>query len=910
MTHAAVSPLVLNVPVRSIRFLAPSRIDEADYLRELPLRVGEALTREALDVSVEWLRSKRIFESVSVDAIPAGGGADVVFHLEPLPFVVGVESILETPSGEVATVDEETVLRRARIREDEPLSAGRIEAARGRVQALFASRGFPNATIAVETVPVQPGQVRVVFRVRPGKPVTTASVEIEGLDPGWTEELRPAFPVQAGHPAAEGDLGAGRAALLAAVRTRGFYEAEVVAAQASAEDRVTLRYEVHLGPRFDIEVDGNRAFSRENLLGLIDLNTRPIVTRGTWRLVAMRMQEHYREHGYQFTTVGLEVSGTDPRRLRFEVEEGPQVRVREVRFTGNQALSAQQLMGLMQTRPKPSRSVSQVFGDTPDLFREDLLADDLEQIRNHYRKLGYLDAAAQETGRRFSDDRRWVTLDVEIAEGDRSVVGSVEVDGAGGILADPKRGLSLRPGVPFHPDVLEEGRHRIGARLGALGYADAKIAVEAGSTVIREGTSMVDVRYRVEPGAQVRIGQVIIQQNYFTLDHVVRRVLPFATGDPLDPEKLSAGQTALYRTGLFRSVSIRPIQDQGNVRDVAVEVGERPGGELQFGFGYDTRAGVHHFIQVTHRNIWGTGDQLSLRGDLNLSPEDLVPDEYIVSLDGKKPYFFGSTYDLKANALVQQSERSIDEFSIRRLSFSGGFEKEFLPGLRATTVAEFQDSDVYNVHPDAVLTGQDVGRLRTVTLNPILVYDGRDDAFAPTRGVFDSLRLRYASPPFGSDVHFWKGVLQHSQYVPLNKWLTWIYGGRLGYAQPLGFTSQIPLSERFFLGGRTTVRGYEENSIGPKGDDGDPIGGDILVNLKSEIHFPLFFGLAGAIFWDGGGLYLHDRAISMNDFRQGVGPGLRYRTPIGPISLDYGFKMRRRSDESIGEVHFTIGNIF
>jgi outer membrane protein insertion porin family len=910
LAHAEVSPLALNARVRSIRFQAPSRIDRADYRSQLPLRVGEALSREKLDASVEWLRSKEIFESVTVEATAADGGAAVVFHLEPMPFVVGVGSMIETPSGEAAAVDEETLMRRARIREDEPLSADRVAAAKRRILDLLAGRGYPDAAVVVETVPVRPGQVQVVLRVQSGRPVTIADVELTGLDPAWEEEVRLALPVQAGRPAAENDLAAGRAALLAAVRTRGFYEAEVAAAKSAAGDRVTLRYQVHLGPRFDIEIAGNHAFSRQDLLGLIDLTTRPVVTRGTWQLMAVRMQEHYRAQGYPFAEVDVADSGTDPQRLLFGVQEGPQVHVREVRFTGNRALSAKELIGLMQTRATSRWSRFRLFGNNTDLFREDILADDLEQIRNRYRELGYLTAVIHEGRPQFSDDRQWATVDVEIAEGRLSTVGAVEVEGVGGILADPAQGLSLRSGLPFRPEALQEDRRLLVARLGALGYADAKVTAEAGSPIARDGIETVDVRYSVAPGAQMRIGRVIIQRNYFTLDHVVRRALPFTTGDPLDPEKLSAGQTALHRTGLFRSVAIRPIQEKGTIRDVGVEVGERPNGELQYGFGYDTRAGLHNFLQIAHRNVWGTGDQLSLRGDLNLAPGNLVPDEYIVSLDGKNPRFLGSTYDWKANALAQQSERSIDEYSIRRFSVSSGFEKEFLPGLRGTMVVEFQANDVFNVDPDTVITAQDVGRFRTVTLNPIVVYDGRDDAFAPTRGVFDSLRLRYGSPPLGTEVHFLKAVLQHSQYVPLGDRLTWIYSGRFGLGQPLGFTPAIPLTERFFLGGRTSVRGYKENAIGPKGADGSPQGGDILVNLTSEVRFPLFLGLGGAVFWDGGGLYLHARAVSMHDFRQGVGPGLRYQTPIGAISLDYGFKIRRRSDESIGEVHFSIGNIF
>ncbi|MGH7822620.1 MAG: BamA/TamA family outer membrane protein, partial [Candidatus Binatia bacterium] len=180
----------------------------------------------------------------------------------------------------------------------------------------------------------------------------------------------------------------------------------------------------------------------------------------------------------------------------------------------------------------------------------------------------------------------------------------------------------------------------------------------------------------------------------------------------------------------------------------------------------------------------------------------------------------------------------------------------------------------------------------------------------PTRGIFDSLRLRYGSPAFGSDLHFMKLIVQHSQYVPFGGRLTWLYSGRVALAEPLGGNSAIPLRERFFLGGRTTVRGFSENSIGPRGGAGHPTGGDLLFIVNTELRFPLAYGITGAAFADGGGLYLRDRTVSIAEFRESAGPGIRYQTPIGALSLDYGFKLQRRRGESIGELHFTIGNLF
>jgi outer membrane protein insertion porin family len=187
--------------------------------------------------------------------------------------------------------------------------------------------------------------------------------------------------------------------------------------------------------------------------------------------------------------------------------------------------------------------------------------------------------------------------------------------------------------------------------------------------------------------------------------------------------------------------------------------------------------------------------------------------------------------------------------------------------------------------------------------------------------VFDSLRFSVAPRQFGSDIPILKIFAQHAQYVPLSDELTFVYVLRGGWAHAYEDHEIVPIRYRFFLGGRQTVRGFAENSIGPTGSNDDPLGGDLVVNVNTELRFPLFLGFGGVVFVDGGGVYLEDTtgtpgscsgcgSVSLHDFRRAAGLGLRYITPVGPLSLDYGFKLDRRTGESIGEVHFAVGTVF
>ena len=185
----------------------------------------------------------------------------------------------------------------------------------------------------------------------------------------------------------------------------------------------------------------------------------------------------------------------------------------------------------------------------------------------------------------------------------------------------------------------------------------------------------------------------------------------------------------------------------------------------------------------------------------------------------------------------------------------------FSPAPAVRAAASDLRRQVFDVAADVLaFNPRDEGRLRTFSLGPFLIYDGRDDAFIPRRGVYDSLRLRLAPGELGSDVPFVKLQVQHTHYVPVVNDVIFLYSARGGWALALKSGDQIPIRERFFLGGRTTVRGFSENTIGPKGAlqfdsrgrptgaGGDPLGGDFVLNLNTEIRFPIAFGVGGAVF--------------------------------------------------------------
>ncbi len=439
------------------------------------------------------------------------------------------------------------------------------------------------------------------------------------------------------------------------------------------------------------------------------------------------------------------------------------------------------------------------------------------------------------------------------------------------------------------------------------------------------------VTFVVTPGPRYRIDHVIVQNNVDTRAKVVTRELPFGPGDRLDPVKLAEGQNRVQRLGLFRNVTVRPAESAvageaesaaEATRDVLVNVSEKSPGTLQWGAGYNTRDGFRGFSELAHNNLQGLGRRLSLRNEVSYNPQRQNSQQYVANLGYREPWIGDTRWTLGANVIGQRATRllTIENYAFERLAFIPVLDRPLWDvTARAGVQAEYEAANLFDVKDDLVAFNPgDEGHLRTVSLGPFFVWDRRDDPFSPTRGYYQSVRAKIAPRQFGSQVPFVRIVGQHSHYIPLGHDLSLIYAlrGGWGYAYENG---QVPIRERFFLGGRTTVRGYNENAIGPRGNQDSPVGGDWAVNANLELHFPLLFGIGGATFVDGGGTYLlnrgdgsnvHNAAVTWANFRRSVGLGLRYDTPVGPLALDYGFKLDRRSNESIGKLHFSIGTIF
>jgi outer membrane protein insertion porin family len=898
----------LGLPLQAVRFECDAWIDEVGLRARLPLRRGEPVTDEQIAASLRALEQANIFRAMSVDVQARDGGAVVIFHLKRKRIITDV-----SVTGYDALRWRE-VFRLVRLRTGNFYDPAAVTAARERLQTRYQRVGFPHAEVRSQVVK-RPGEVDIRFTIDEGEPLQIAAVVVTGDTGVPAEQLQRSLRKLVGTARRRDAARDGERILLRQLREAGYYDAEIDSDWVASDDDVSgvLWFTVEAGPRSEIEIVGNESRSREQLLGLMDLSTRLIVTDGTWRELARRMTRAYQDGGYYRATVKVEFVEGNPRRIIFTVDQGRPYAVRRLRFVGNQQLASDRLRDQMNTQP-----ARLLPWPRSGAFVRPVFDEDLRRLWFYYRTEGFADAEIVDAPVAVDDETGAIDITVVIDEGPRTIVETVHAPDVG----SPPGGLTLQlaPGQPLLPAVLDADTAAIRAALRRQGYTDAAVEPVVARRVSGD-VAPADVDWTITRGLRRDIGQIVVQGNVETRDAVIERQLPFKTGDPLDLDVLQRGQDRLYQLGTYRSVAVQPLGEPAEEQDVSVQVAPRPPGSVQWGAGYNTRDGITGFGEISYDNVARSARRIALHAQGSVVPDDASQTQFLTTLSYRDPQFLRSSW-LWTSALVgERSTKTIDQYSILRGSFVNVLSAEVIPRVKVGAELQVEYADTFNVKPIS-FREEDEGTSYTTAPSVFFVFDGRNDPFMPTSGVLDSVRVRYA-PPGLSSVQFAKFNLQHSQAIPLTPWLSFVYTGNLAYGHALSGAEVLPIRERYFLGGSTTVRGYAENSLGPVDPFGNVIGGDLAMVLSLELRVPIFRQLSAAVFNDNGGLFLtqcdseceqqhgvHNNSFVLSNFRHSIGPGLRYMTPVGPISLDYGFKLDRRPGESIGEVAFSISGTF
>jgi outer membrane protein insertion porin family len=858
---------------------------------------GRPRSRRAVRESLERLWSLGLFTGIEVEEVEEPDGVRLRYRLTPRPLVRRIAW-----RGDAGL--DVTQLARAALAIGEAASPERLARARADLLILYRREGFLGAVVEVESAGDEVAR-DITFRLDAGAPARYDSVRLEGplgLDSPTAARV---FGLRAGDRYRETAARDRARALEERLRGEGFFEARVTARPPSwdaASNRVDLVVDVAAGRRYVVTFTGRRALAESVLRSRLTFLDSGAVDDFEVEASARQLEAAYREEGYAFARVTGALDATaDPPAIRFDLTEGPQVRVASVTFRGNVALATKRLRAAIATRPPGLTQKG--------LFRQDVLDRDLGALQALARGDGFADATAGPADVRFENGRSRAHVTIPIVEGTRVTVRRVAVEGQTLLTeAELLAVAGIRPGDPWNPGRVEDGRRSIERVYGKRGHHGATVD----AAVTRAGAEVAIV-FRVVEGGPTRIGRILLRGLVLTTEATVRRQLGFDSGDLFDPDRLVAAQRRLERPAALASVDIEPRRPAPRpFADVEVSVMEQKPWRFEVGAGYDTAEGARGYVEVGHDNLFGTARSASAR------IKEAIGGDAIRRLDHfdvvyREPWIPGTEWQAEAQLFAERSENL--GYDLERLGLVTWIGDDLLnprgpQTLRYQLRYRLENVRTSNVSPDLEAQGVLSGTQRVASLTPAAVWDFRDDRFNPRRGSVHRVSLEVAHDGLGGDVEFVKGELATSWFFSWLPPTVLALSGRLGLASAFGGTDSLPIEDRFFTGGSTSVRGFRENRLGPRDASGNPVGGNALVVLSAEWRFPIWRWLGGAVFIDAGAVTPEVGDLSLSALRSGAGAGLRLATPVGPIRLDAGYALQPIPGESRFQVYLTVGYPF
>lgn len=857
-----------------VRVEGLSSITEQELLYLLDIRAGGLFEPGSVREGIKRAFRKGIFESISVEHEDGG----VLVRVRERDRVVDIKV-----RGN-KRVYKRIIRRHLIIKKRGLMRYDLLEKAEKGLAGALADRGFPDARVRLTVLDTdEPYGKTLLVQVEEGEPLLIRKIKVFG----WLQrEVTGRMRLGEGSEYDQFRLKDDLERLEAYYRKLG-YLAPTVGPYTFGSG--TLYLSVHPGTRLDVRFEGNSNVTSRALMAELPFYEVGEVTDDLVVEAVANLGSLYRERGYGSVQIAPVMSAEDEAvSLVFYFYEGAATRVGDVSIKGT-SLPEKNLKSIMSLKKG-------------EPFSPDALEADMESLENFYHALGYLDARVREPAVELKGDVAGIT--VSVTEGRRYEIAVIKFEGLRSLtekaLLDA---MGIKAGSPYNEVDLFDARYAVLGMYAQEGFTETKAVVR------REfNENMVTVVFDVTEGARTFFGKTVVSGNHTTRLKVIEREFLHREGMPFRYKLLTRGRQKLYRLGIFDDIDIETLPARNGTVDVSVRVKEGKPGAVELGIGYGEYEEYRGFVDLSYGNLFGLNRSVSLRLELSSLESRYILKYY-------EPWFMDRP--IRFNAFVmreKREEKNIDtgetNYRILRYSASVGVERPIGDRLKAELTYEFSLVETTDVMPDVILSKEDTGTLAISGIKPGIVYDTRDNPINPTRGVFAGLLVKLASGVILSETDFLKLIVHGSTYLPLHRRLVLAGSARFGGAFGFGDTDELPLVERFFLGGRNTVRGYEQDSLGPRGSLGTPMGGNAFLLGNLELRATVGRGWGLVAFLDGGNVWGDVGDFDPLDIKATAGFGVRYNTPVGPLRLDYGHKLDREEGESKGEVHFSIGHAF
>ena len=663
-----------------------------------------------------------------------------------------------------------------------------------------------------------------------------------------------------------------------------------------------------------IEIEGNKDLDSEELLeGLkeIGLAEGRVFDRSLLEKVEQELRRQYFSRGKYAVKIDTTVTPLDRNRvgILITVSEGRAARIKQINIIGNHQYTDKDLLDEFTLTPPNFFSAF----TKSDQYSKQGLSADLETLRTYYLDRGYLKFNINSTQVSITPDKKDIYITINVSEGEQYKIKVVKLSGDLVVPAEDLFPLiKINPGDVFSRKQVTESVDRISTLLGNQGYAFANVNT---TPELDDETFEVDLGFFVDPGKRVYVRRINVAGNTGTRDEVLRREMRQMEGGWYSTEQVERSRTRIDRLGFFEDVNVETPTVPGTTDqlDVNYSVTETSSGSITVGAGFSQSSGVLFNASVQQQNFLGTGKQVAFTFD-NSKINTVYRFSYVNpfwTVDGVSRGFslgYRKTDANEANLSDYSTDtRNADvNFGIPvneydTIRFSVGYQGM---DLKTNSSSPAQVTDFVDQHGDS---------FNDAVFTASWSHDSRNKILFTDTGGLQRVSLETTAP--GSGLEYYKLTYQQQRFIPLTRELTLGLKGNLGYGDGFGDYQQLPFFENFFAGGVRSVRGYEDNTLGPRDSDNDPIGGAFLMVFNAEVIFPVPFvddakGVQLSTFFDIGNVYEDYNNFDAGDLRYSVGVAGLWLSPLGPISISIGFPLNAESSDNVQNFQFTVGTFF
>jgi outer membrane protein insertion porin family len=626
------------------------------------------------------------------------------------------------------------------------------------------------------------------------------------------------------------------------------------------------------------------------------------------------LERQYYSFGKYAIKINSTVTELDNNRvgILIEVSEGLAAKIKNINIVGNTVFEEKKLLKQF----KLSTPTWLSFYTKNDQYSKQKLSGDLEALRSYYLDSGYLNFNIDSTQVSITPDKKDIYITINITEGEQYTVTDVKL--AGDIILPQEelfQLISIGNGDLFSRKEVTDSSKRLTERLGEEGYSFANVN---SIPDINKDDKTVSLTFFVDPSKRVYVRRINFSGNSKTRDEVLRREMRQQEGAWISTTQVERGKQRLQRTGYFKDVSVDTPSVAGTTDQVDVNytVEEASGGQIGVGLGFSQGQGLIFNTSISQSNFLGSGKNI----DFAFNNSNVNTRYQLGFLD---PYYTDDGISRGFNAFYRITDAQDANLALYETKEYGGAINFRIPVTENNSVGtEFS----YSNTELSLLSGSSVQLSNFIAQNGDtydllkfsvgFAHDTRNKKVLPDKGALHSINTVMSIPSFGDSLEYYKVNFKTQWFTDIYEDYILTLGADLGYGDSYGDTTELPFFENFFAGGPRTVRGFEENTLGPRDSTNRPLGGDTKILGNAEIILPVPFlsdfkkSVRVTGFVDAGNVYGPNEDLDLSEIRYSTGLSAIWISPFGAVSMSMALPLNEKSTDELQNFQFTFGTSF